>query len=59
MTNKEVIKGLYENFARGDVPAVVALFDDITDYLPATIIQSATISSSTAMGSDPLPTTMS
>jgi ketosteroid isomerase-like protein len=27
MTNKEVIQGLYENFAVGDVPAVLANFD--------------------------------
>jgi ketosteroid isomerase-like protein len=27
MTNKEVIQGLYENFAIGDVPAVLANFD--------------------------------
>lgn len=28
MTNKEIIKGLYESFASGDVPAVLAKFDD-------------------------------
>lgn len=31
MTNKEIIKGLYESFAAGDVAAVTAAFaDDIT-----------------------------
>ena len=31
MTNKEIIQGLYQNFASGDVPAVLAGFsDDIT-----------------------------
>ena len=28
MTNKEVIQGLYQSFASGDVPAVTAAFDD-------------------------------
>jgi ketosteroid isomerase-like protein len=28
MTNKEIIQELYQNFARGDVPAVTAKFDD-------------------------------
>lgn len=28
MTNKEVVQELYQNFAKGDVPAVVARFDD-------------------------------
>jgi ketosteroid isomerase-like protein len=28
MTNKEIIQGLYQNFASGDVPAVIARFDD-------------------------------
>ena len=28
MTNKEIIQGLYQNFAAGDVPAVTAIFAD-------------------------------
>ena len=28
MTNKEIIQGLYQSFASGDVPAVTALFAD-------------------------------
>ena len=28
MTNKEIIQGLYENFASGDVAAVTAVFSD-------------------------------
>lgn len=27
MTNKEIVREMYENFARGDVPAVLARFD--------------------------------
>jgi len=35
MTNKEVIQGLYENFAVGDVPAVLANFDDNITWVEA------------------------
>ena len=35
MTNKEVIHGLYENFAVGDVPAVLANFDDNITWVEA------------------------
>lgn len=28
MTNKKIIEDLYQSFAKGDVPAVVATFDD-------------------------------
>lgn len=31
MTNKQIIQGLYQNFATGDIPAITAVFaDDIT-----------------------------
>ena len=35
MTNKEIIQGLYENFAIGDVPAVLANFDDNISWTEA------------------------
>ena len=35
VTNKEIIQGLYQNFASGDVPAVVATFDDNISWTEA------------------------
>lgn len=35
MTNKEIIEGLYKNFSKGDVPAVVALFDNKIEWTEA------------------------
>ena len=35
MTNKEIIEGLYKNFSKGDVPAVVALFDNEIEWTEA------------------------
>lgn len=35
MTNKKIIQELYQNFARGDVPAVIARFDDSISWTEA------------------------
>lgn len=35
MTNKEIIADLYKSFAKGDVPAVVARFDDKIQWTEA------------------------
>jgi ketosteroid isomerase-like protein len=35
VTNKEIIQGLYESFARGDVPSVVAGFDENISWTEA------------------------
>ena len=35
MTNKEIIDGLYKSFASGDVPAVLAMFDDNISWMEA------------------------
>lgn len=35
MTNKEIIKELYKSFAKGDVPTVVARFDDKIQWTQA------------------------
>ena len=35
MNNKELISGLYENFAAGDVPAVLAAFSDDIEWTEA------------------------
>ena len=35
MTNKEIIEALYQDFASGDVPAVVAKFDDSISWTEA------------------------
>jgi len=35
MTNKEIIQGLYQSFATGDVPAVVARFDEAIAWTEA------------------------
>ena len=35
MTNKEIIRGLYESFASGDVAAVTAQFDDEISWTEA------------------------
>ena len=35
MTNKEIIQGLYESFASGDVAAVAAAFDDDISWTEA------------------------
>ena len=33
--NKEIVQRLYENFARGDVPAVVSVFDEKIEWTEA------------------------
>tara|TARA_R110002096_G_scaffold29497_12_gene88781 strand:- start:20814 stop:21200 length:387 start_codon:yes stop_codon:yes gene_type:complete len=35
MTNKEIVQALYQDFANGDVPAVVAKFDDNISWTEA------------------------
>ena len=35
MTNKEIIDGLYKSFASGDVPAVLAMFDENISWMEA------------------------
>ena len=35
MNNKEIIQGLYQSFASGDVPAVLGAFDDKIEWTEA------------------------
>lgn len=35
VTNKEIVQGLYRRFAGGDVPAVIAAFDDDIEWIEA------------------------
>lgn len=35
MTNADIIQGLYESFAKGDVPAVLGAFDDSISWTEA------------------------
>lgn len=34
-TNKEIVKGIYESFAKGDVPAVVGVLDENIEWVEA------------------------
>jgi len=42
MTNKEIIQKLYENFASGDVPAVLAAFDADLQHVDTVVVRELT-----------------